>query len=345
MSDGPRFSGDEIRSATYYVLKERGLWPDWQTFETGRAQITKWGEDHLTDLRNCLGNSVWRDGVRAMRMPVASADLVRVLGTGKLLTEFTLAPLGVSDRSLARVARLGALSNLIVALYDHCFDNSPDGHRVIVRSMLRVGQLPRANRFIRRFIGPADERLMVGLVHLYYKELERLAQHHPAGRSVVRITRRAIIRMYEAEVLTAPSGKPVPEAVLRRKSALPFVVMGLPGWLAATASPELFRTHLMWLYRLGAYFGRVDDIVDIESDRHSGACNGFDLWLERRGARQSPGAAAEEIASQAEHVLGMWRKMADSSGIADHSISNALGIVTCSWFGGIGWRPSPLHVA
>ena len=113
MSDGPRFSGDEIRSATYYVLKERGLWPDWQTFETGRAQITKWGEDHLTDLRNCLGNSVWRDGVRAMRMPVASADLVRVLGTGKLLTEFTLAPLGVSDRSLARVARLGPCRTLL----------------------------------------------------------------------------------------------------------------------------------------------------------------------------------------------------------------------------------------
>jgi hypothetical protein len=342
MRDDTRFSGDEIRTATYHVLNKRRLWPDWQTFETGRALITKWGEDHLTDLRKDLGNTVWRDGVRRMKMPIAGADLVRVLGTGRLLTEYALAPLGIIDRAREPVARLGALSNLIVALYDHCFDNSPDGHRVIVRSMLRVGQLPRARRFIRRFIGRADHRLMVGLVHLYYGELERLGQHDVAGRSVVRITRRAIVKMYEAEALTAPRRNPVTESVLRRKAALPFVVMGLPGWVAATASPDLFRAHLMWLYRLGVYFGRVDDVVDIESDRRTGACNGFDLWVERRRAEHSPLAAADEIASQAEHLMRRWNQMVNSCGIADDSISNALSITTCSWFGGIGWRPNPL---
>jgi hypothetical protein len=57
----------------------------------------------------------------------------------------------------------------------------------------------------------------------------------------------------------------------RRKSALPWVVMGMGGW--STEVGEL--RHLMWLYRLGCFLGRIDDAADVERDNAQGRLNTF----------------------------------------------------------------------
>lgn len=77
---------------------------------------------------------------------------------------------------------------------------------------------------------------------------------------------RAIRRMYEAE-----NGGARARRDWVRKSALPFVTIGLAASILAGREPP--AGYLAWLYRVGIWIGWIDDASDLAQDRAAGRYN------------------------------------------------------------------------
>lgn len=332
--------GHRIRAASWLALRAAGLWPDWGCYESGRALIVEWGEREMAFLRATVGRRRWSEAFRRVPRGVRDSDIVRILGVGRLLTEYVIAPLNVAEPQRAHVSRLGALANLIVTIFDHYADTT-DGRCIAVarESLVRGERRPGWLLPLRVAIaGTPEERFMTPLVRLYYRQLEELVSHAASAAPVLELIQRAIVRMYDAESLTW-TGSPPRAVAMRRKAALPFVVMGLPGWLAASPARADLPWHLRWLYRLGIFFGNVDDVVDLEADRASGHPNRIGAQLAGHGGSdEAIAVAAARIARRAEALVRDWRERVPHPP-PNPAIASAIEITTCSWFGGIGWQP------
>jgi hypothetical protein len=334
--------GNAVCAAVWRALRDVGMWPDRECYETGRALVAVEGEREIRDLRRLVGERTWRKGLGALPRPVADVDVVRILGFGRLLTEYAVASLNLEAAVRERVVRLGALANLIVAIYDHYVDTLPGGHAAIPRGALRV--VPHARRWPPlawyRVAGSPQRRYMARLMRIYYRRLDELGASAPACSGVAALVHRTIVRMYDAEALTRARAVPPGKAVLRRKAALPFVVMGLPGWLAGSPNGATLLRHLRWLYQLGILLGDIDDAVDMDADRAALQPNRLDAEIRTASDPESAlDRAARRIARRAEQVVLGWRARVAGCPPSHPAISRALEITVCSWFGGIGWRP------
>jgi len=234
---------------------------------------------------------------RTVVPPPQLASATSLLGFGYVMTEFAIAPVIASQKPYADVLALGALANLIVCAYDALLDS---------------GHAP--TRLLR-------DPLIGRLVDLYFARLAGLPHAH---RAVDRTLRRAIQRMYDAE--TATAGQPAASLrEWRRKSALPFVVMGLPFWMTApTFDFKRYREHLRWLYRLGQFFGWIDDAADLAGDRADGRLNYFCIATHPD--------AAQRIARCATRILQAW-DAAVPPGRYTRTLRETFLAVTWAWLG------------
>ncbi len=212
-------------------------------------------------------------------------DAARLLGFGHVMAEFATAQLGIGRRPAAAVLSLGALSNLIVSTYDGLIDSGSNSAAVLSRSQasgIQTGDTPVAR-----------------LVARYFSDVAALPHRHAP---VLQALRRAILRMYDAERATAES-RGFSAVVWRRKSALPLVVLGLPVWMTAPSfDAAAYCAHVRWLYRLGRFFGWLDDAADCNDDRSAGRPNYFVRDLaDRREARM-----ARRIAAEGVQILRAW---------------------------------------
>ena len=250
----------DIVTEVLHELAAAGLAPDPARYDYLAARLLLYGERVLRQLPS---------GVSAALQQRESAAF-RMLGFGYVLTEFAVAP--VTAQPDARVPALGALANLIVSLYDGELDTGAAPGSII-----------------------SGSSLLARLVELYYSRLDALAG---AGGPLEVLLRRAIDRMYHAERFTGRGANS--RAIWRRKSALPFVVMGLPVWFAHPAARvRSCHAHLAWLYRLGRFFGWIDDAADLEDDCAACRLNYF------RGA--APVGTATRIAREGARILAEWQ--------------------------------------
>ncbi len=245
--------------------------PDQRPYLKALVQIR--GEAVTMALRREVGETAWLQGLSLLKVPSAANAVRRACGFGALLTEFLIAPLALDPLEQTDAASLGARVNLIVSLYDHYVDQGMAPHQV----------LPEQG-------GEAAVPLVPLLVRGYYARLR------PSRNTA--LVHRAIARMRDAEDRVA-AGESSP-LLWRRKSALPWVVMGMSPrgaddrFLSSAQSPmprvstaaraskrvssgsqEPHLSHLAWLYRLGCFLGWIDDAADVERDRSQGRANAF----------------------------------------------------------------------
>jgi len=300
--------------------------------------VLSWGEREAAQLISDVGRRAWVTGIEPVRSALRDSDVVRILGFGRLLTEYIIAPLRISALARPATVRLGSLANFIVTFYDLLLDQGVGAGEILPRKVLSA-RARGAGWLIawQSLTGSAPARLVAQLVALYFACFEDIALRGSRSEQVGSLLRRFIIRMHEAELLTRVAG-PMNHRTVRRKAALPFAVMGLPGWLSA-CPPMTPREHLSWCYRLGLYFGRLDDAIDLESDYESGQLSRLATGLS--GDRDPVLACnryATGIARQGRRVATQWRAWVGPT--TKEPISQALELTTCSWFGGIGWRPT-----
>lgn len=298
----------DFRSLLLAELERAGLIPDADRIVACRRDVSLAGYEEAATFASLVGPPLWVQALAQLGRPFPQADCERVLGFGATLTAFMLPPADI-DKALGReVCALGGLANLIVSLFDQVADERPDV--ALPLSAATVGRAcagrGRARLAWRSHMGPPVDRLLTRLVSEYVRRLDRLP-YSGRHRRVRALQTRVIVAMHAAELQTLPLARGVADRVVRRKSALPFVVMGMPGWLAVEqVPPAAFRAHLRWLYRVGRFFGWIDDAADLDADRAAARPNrvAASLARERRGsARDEAERIARAIASEGRRIM------------------------------------------
>jgi hypothetical protein len=283
------------------ALRAAGLRPDPKYFDYIRARMYHHGELEYQSLIEKAGPELEHRALHAIRQ----------LGFGHVITEFAIAHLGIPGKPDRAVLSLGALSNLIVSMYDGLLDSGQDPERILPRS--RITGIAGASK--------TGDPLLGTLVDLYFARLSAFPNPHAA---VYQTLRSAIVRMYDAERATSgPLG--YTRTVWRRKSALPIVIMGLPVWMTVPLLEIcVYRAHLKWLFRLGQFIGWIDDAADIHADRAAGRPNYFSAGAGPNVARR--------IAGQGALIVEAWNTGAPR-GRYGRTLLETFLAVTWSWLG------------
>jgi hypothetical protein len=255
-----------------------------------RSRIAARGEAELTRLSGAIPVTGFR------------LFLIRHLGTGACLTEFLIAGTGADRVHASHVASLGGIANAIIAAFDHLVDTGKPAD--LLRLAQRLPFNPRPRELHLPVSTPEDnpddlESLTYSLITLYFQRLRALKVTNPG---ILKLTERAIERMYRAEMRTATGSALVSRSVWWRKNTLPIAVMGLPAWLASGGGPFKFGDHLRWLCRAGEFLGWIDDCADYEEDRDLGQAN----RIVTLAPNQSLESIARGIARLGQRVMTIW---------------------------------------
>ena len=274
---------------------------------TCRREVSRIGYAEEAALADLVGGSLWAEALAQLGRPYPHADCERVLGFGAMLTAFMLPPLSIDDALSREVCSLGAHANLLVSLFDQVADECPDAALPLSRATVQnaCAKRGRVRLIWHSHAGPPIARLLTRVLSAYVSRLDRLP-YSSRHWSVRALHTRAIVSMHAAEIETLSPAKGASFRSIRRKSALPFVVMALPAWLGVEhAAAETFRAHLRWLYRVGNFVGYSDDAADLEADRAHGRPNRVAQSL----AREPNGSACDGDARLARSIASQGRRI------------------------------------
>lgn len=278
------------------------------------------------------------------------SDIERVLGFGECLTEFLTAPVPMDSRFRPTVIRLGTLANAIGATYDLFADSAVYERDILSRKSL-IQMLSGIDLSEGRSPRVVTPRRIVSKMLTEYFRLLRSLRPDDNSRFVTNLLRADILRLFEAETKTLVKKKHDLKDVrdVKDKSALLFVIMGLPGWLASNSSgPNQIVQHRKWLYSLGEFIGWIDDIRDLEGDSTHGRPNRLAIWLkanDKRSPRRTPDPLIQHLSERASAIMNGWNSSVVG---APRYEQFTLPVAVVSWLG--GWRNveslrSPLHDA
>lgn len=250
----------------WYELELNGFTFDFNRYDQHLMQLLRMGECQKDRLVELCGRERWIEMVAAIGPARQEEDLVRVLGFGNALTSFTCAPFS-HHLQVQLIKDLGALCNLIVSLYDYFLDHAAPRTFTFPEQVLHEALRGNYSSLQRTAAqGIPAQRIIAGLVLDYFQLLGSVPADANADR-IKKILYKTIWLMFEAENAAAADPAEVNDFYLKRKSALPFVVIGLPGLLLhGQAALSRYPAYLRWLYDLGEFIGWVDDVVDIRRD-------------------------------------------------------------------------------
>ena len=322
-----------FRRQVWDELVARELIPPGHVYQDVRERVSGEGARLWADMDSLATSPAWRDAMATLPTPLKPDDPIRVLGFGWLLTRFLIAPLGLPPDTEQRVADVGALANLIVTTYDAFLDAGIPALSLLPEDVFeRIRRTTRPPRWRGRG-APAPGQAVSRLVGRYYTQVESLP-HGGAADTARRLLDTSVVRMHAAEVALQEPGAVAVPGLLRRKAALPFVVMGMPAWLPSD-SPDRGRCawHLRWMFGVGAFIGQIDDTIDLEADQQANEPNLVEIALRSR----MPAAVAAGIATRGAQSLDEWRRRLPSE--PPGWLRFALPSVVYSWFGASDVQP------
>ena len=258
-------------------LARRGFRPEPLTVKLVGARMADRGADEFDSLAQSVADIARFDNF-----------CVHHLGAGASLTEFLVSGMGLAKEHLLEVASLGGIAHAIYAAFDGLLDSVGIAPELF-------GGAPCAGHDSAM---PAQQRLVTWLVEFYFERLRSLSPKSPRMEAFIE---RAIHRLYEAELQSA-RGAALKWRTWWRKNALPIIVMALPGWLLTCNQSKMrFSEHLLWLGRVGEFFGWIDDFADYEHDYACGHAN----WL-RHVTGLPVEAVARRVAAKGQRVIHFW---------------------------------------
>ena len=328
----PEMAAEDVRRVLWDKLLAARMVPPEHVYSDFRTLVSREGARLWAVYAPMVERDGWTEAVAGLPRPLKADDPQRMLGFGWWMTQFLIAPLDLDPERAQRVADLGALANLVVAVYDVFVDAGlePD----VVLSPGALDTIRRKGRSRGRKNKTLEARITHHLVSQYFADLGSLSAHGDDG--VRTLLEQAIVRMHAAEAALTRSPLSQSTMLLRRKMGLPFVVQGLPGWLGLRESNSaLCRWHLRWSYRVGNFIGRVDDAIDLSPDRVASEPNVIALEL----ATRSPEEITSQIVGAGRRCIDEWldRLPHDRAGV--EPLSWALPAAVYSWFGASRVQP------
>ena len=260
------------------ALTERGLVPDPRLVPA------------LQRRARFLGTAEWNRFLRSTPLGIGATHAIQLLGSGYTLVEFLAAPAAARISDRLHACSLGALLNLTIVVCDRLLDMGERVENVLPRS-----EIPRGG----------GSSIVTNLMRLYHHRLaERELDDERLGS-----LEKLISQMFDAEIQTVHFGEHLPYPFWLRKCSLPVVLMGLPAWREGKRrASKLYQWHVRWLFRLGRFFGQLDDAVDLEDDLRSGEPNSW-----RALGREIPPSAVHRIACSASKLLSEWDGFVDKT--------------------------------
>jgi hypothetical protein len=338
----------EFRALLWKELCDGGVVLDGDVYRNTSARVTAGGLSALTPIRAAVGSSTW-DRAAAEVGRCRQPDQIRILGYGRLLTEYATVWVDVPAVARENVVTLGALTNLIVTWYDQYVDHCAMP-AVLPRWMLSDGLADRRHwlRLIAGSVGTPGCQLMSRLLDEYLTRLRELEGDRCMTPTSL-LLRRTILAMYDAHATATTRSHSVArhtDHASVRKGALPFVVMALPVWLVANVRDRsLFAAHMRWTYRLGAFIGWIDDAIDLEQDREAGQANLVDRAFSGNAGGASARVIVRDIVRLGARVVADWHRRVRAvygyGAARDMSdeVGAVLGATVYSWFAGATRRP------
>jgi hypothetical protein len=334
----PPHTAVDFRSLLLAELEYAGLIPDAEHVVACRRDVSRIGYEEAATLADLVGATLWVQALAQLGRPYPHADCERVLGFGSMLTAFMLPPVRIDEALSHEVCSLGGHANLLVSLFDQVADECSGGALPLSPATVdsACAGRGRAGLTWRSHTGPPIARLLTRLLSAYVRRLDRLP-YSRRHRSLRALQTRTIVAMHAAELQTLPLASGVSSRAIRRKSALPFVVMGMPAWLTVEhVPPATFRAHLRWLYRVGSFFGYIDDAADLDADRAAGRPNRVAASLARdAGGSPCDGdkRLARSIASEGTRIMAERR--AASTSRPAFAADDVLTTAVLSWLDAI----------
>ncbi len=317
---------NSFSSNLIHELKDVELLPSYDEFTSVSRAVILRGRKELTSFRKETGNLIWwKEFVRSGQWYFS---YIGIAGWGYYLSSYFNAPLHLSPAQNETIGHLGALCSVIVTLYDSLIDKSISFHPPIppdqLHNLLSTHQVFHS---IGEKFASGSNQLLPRLIALFILGIHQLpfVEQRP---NILSLLEKCILKMYEAEnktVMYMPQD--INKSILIRKSAYPFVIMGLIGWFASSYFEQgLFDWHLRWLYNMGSFFSFIDDTADLHSDRRRGSPNLFIDHVDT--ANQFDWA--KKIACKGMLLHSEWKQK-----VADHrlpfNVSMVLSSSLASW--------------
>jgi hypothetical protein len=244
----------------------------------------------------------------------SQAAQIHALGLGAAAYHYLAQPLGRHPARAREAEQAGALTQLVVAIYDHLLDEGVVEAPVpsAVFGTVLHGRHPEIT----------DAHPAVALVLALTGEWGRLVQvvgeADPMG--VGRLLSLAE-GMAEVEAATVTARGSISARVPEQRARLPFEAVGAIARLAQPWTKDGLSTwHADWCGRVGTALGLVDDVVDLEADDVAGRINRFAGIADM---------APEGIVAGLEALHEEWRSRTDPALAADNA--QTLGMITRSW--------------
>lgn len=297
---------DNIKNELTKAFMESDLSLSDENYGTTWRHIYQTGSEYQSVFRQKYGKKIWECAMHSDAL-ISEQDQIRIIGFGAAITEHMVLPLNLSLSDRMLVIRIGALANFIVTFFDHYLDSYNGGQVYLPRPSNILGNKLTGMLFYIRGWREPKLRLLNLMIQDYMALLKKLkfTKQRP---ELLALLHRTIKTMYQAELKTETTQPDIIAIkTLRQKSALPFVVMALPGWLVANEiDKSLFKLHLMWSYRFGSFIGLLDDAVDLIDDKHNNQPN---VFLNENLSTDSATFVANKIAQKGVRVKQIWIKM------------------------------------
>lgn len=329
----------DIKECLWRTINSRNLAPEYDMYMVSISQIYKEGYRQIDELKKTKFGKPLFDLTNQNKIKLLDLDIARILGFGMFLTEYMILPVSCNSSNNIHVNRLGGLANLIVTIFDFFVDSGKLKNYNFISTCLKSESNVkfRMITFINYLRGNCYQKIMIGLILLYFKQLNSLFLKSENGKQKKALLSDIIHEMYLAQIQTIQSEKQVDIKTWENKSALPFVVMGFPIWFTVNnLAPDLSKWHLNWMKKLGSLIGKVDDAVDYHHDRITASPNIFLLFMDENRSFGEPHCQkiCDEVANEIELLQREWLEKTNCLHYTP-LIKNILMITITSWYGGL----------
>jgi hypothetical protein len=328
----------ELRELLSSSLHSAGMLIDDARFDQTRLEAAALASRHFRSAVYSIGAG--DPGVVAKSVGLSRGAMSRLFGHGWQQTAGLAAVANVRENRIRPVARLGALFNLGIVVFDHLLDSFPERRATLLEHLTPA--------LLRN--PPSDAPISSGDVGIDF--VAELAVEVAAGAQGLDGRpddgeRFAMLldQMYQAERASTElrrSAAPGPEVwdALRAKSTLPSTAAALLALLGVPSANETTRAVVERAAALiGEAFWIVDDLVDIESDWDAG-CWSRPLWLlsRRNAAPPTNGAQAVQLlletglaATEAQRLSRLLAELAALSGVSQRTLLRPVQASVRSW--------------
>jgi hypothetical protein len=327
-----------FKEQLYSELKVRKMIPSIEDYKITRSYIAQKGEEEYENLKSLIGKSDIDLMINSLKYIFPSDTCIRILGFGHVLTEFLISPLDLPNNIERKiVVQFGSLANLIVSIYDHLLDVQMKKSRTILpRWILKAvfkGRCLNLMKIITSFKSDAS-KIIIRLLIPYSKFL-LLFPHSDKILTVKTDIKKSIFKLYEVGIDVTEKDCGDAEKLLKLKRALPFVIMGLPGWiLKDTFSKETYQWHKNWMYQFGEFISWIDDSVDLVRDKVTNHPNRVLAIWEKSGADPTISRILiQNITDQAKIIMKQWQEKTSKIENLPLHVTEAFSTCIISWLG------------